>query len=216
MDRKLEKEFRHLLEEERGRLEATIANLNRNLAESQKESIQELSSYDQHSTDLGSETLERSKDVGLRDNAKLQLTMVQEAMERLEDGTYGICESCGQPIDLDRLRAMPAATTCVRCKELAEEEAERRRPVEEEVLSFTRSFTDGQDSVIYDGEDTWQDLAPYGTANSPQDALDAYIDADEALGLVTWIDGIEDSGEEGVADLDNIYSSPKKEKPRRD
>ena len=135
-------------------------------------------------------------------------------MERLEDGTYGICESCGQPIDLDRLRAMPAATTCVRCKELAEEEAERRRPVEEEVLSFTRSFTDGQDSVIYDGEDTWQDLAPYGTANSPQDALDAYIDADEALGLVTWIDGIEDSGEEGSCGLRRHLFLPKEGKAR--
>ncbi|MGI6036014.1 MAG: TraR/DksA C4-type zinc finger protein [Limnochordia bacterium] len=225
MDQQLEREFRHLLEGEQERLKETLANLNRNLSQSQKDSIQELSSYDQHSTDLGSETFERSKDVGLRDNARLELAMVHEAMERLDDGTYGICEGCGKPIDLDRLRAMPASTTCIRCKELAEEQVERRRPVEEEVLSppFHRTFTDGQDSVIYDGEDAWQDLASYGTANSPQDVPDAldyedaYIDADEAQGLVTRMDGIEDLGE-GVTDLDAIYPPPKlsKEKPRHD
>jgi YteA family regulatory protein len=221
MEQERKRELRRLLEREEGRLEETLANLERNLAQSQKDSVQELSSYDQHSTDLGSETFERSKDVGLRDNARLELAMVHEAMERLEDGTYGICESCGLPIDIDRLRALPAATTCVRCQELAEDEAERRRPVEEEVLSFHRSFTDRQDSVIYDGEDTWQDLARYGTANSPQDVPgaidyeDVYIEADEVQGLVSAIDGIEDLGE-GVTDLDDIYPPPSEEESRRD
>ena len=109
MEQERKRELRRLLEREEGRLEETLANLERNLAQSQKDSVQELSSYDQHSTDLGSETFERSKDVGLRDNARLELAMVHEAMERLEDGTYGICESCGLPIDIDRLRALPAA-----------------------------------------------------------------------------------------------------------
>lgn len=157
------------------------------------ESVGELSSYDNHSSDLAAETFEREKDLGLKDNAKLMLMKVNRALEKIEDGTYGKCEKCGKPIAEERLEAIPYATLCMDCKK--EEEAtenHRERPLEEEVLKhpFGRSFLDETDENEYDGEDAWQDVARYGTANSPQDepgAVDyteSYVDGDEQRGIV--------------------------------
>ncbi|HSB66358.1 MAG TPA: TraR/DksA C4-type zinc finger protein [Anaerolineales bacterium] len=47
---------------------------------------------------------------------KQRLWQVDAALKRLDDGTYGMCDECGQPINPDRLEAMPYATSCVNCK----------------------------------------------------------------------------------------------------
>ena len=73
------------------------------------ESVGELSSYDNHSSDLAAETFEREKDLGLRDNAKIMLMKVNRALEKIENGTYGRCEKCGKSIEEERLEAIPYA-----------------------------------------------------------------------------------------------------------
>ncbi|HEY1485984.1 MAG TPA: TraR/DksA C4-type zinc finger protein [Micromonosporaceae bacterium] len=50
---------------------------------------------------------------------------MERALERVAAGTYGICESCGQPIPAERLRLMPGATSCVACKQKGERRARR-------------------------------------------------------------------------------------------
>src|SRR5438876_408008 len=67
--------------------------------ESEDDSISELSSNDQHPADIGSETFEREKDLSILEQVEAELADVEHALRRLEDGTYGICEACGQPID---------------------------------------------------------------------------------------------------------------------
>lgn len=52
-----------------------------------------------------------------------------EALERLKEGEYGICEECGEPIAPARLKAMPEVTTCVRCQDRLERSARRLEPV---------------------------------------------------------------------------------------
>jgi len=47
-----------------------------------------------------------------------QLAGVEHALQKFEDGTYGLCDNCGQPIDPARLEALPQASLCLRCKEL--------------------------------------------------------------------------------------------------
>ncbi|GAA1784741.1 TraR/DksA family transcriptional regulator [Nostocoides veronense] len=66
--------------------------------------------------DAGSKTLEREQEMSLANNAREILEQDQHALERIDDGTYGICESCGQPIGKLRLEAAPRATLCVPCK----------------------------------------------------------------------------------------------------
>jgi len=165
------------------------------------ESVGELSSYDNHSSDLAAETFEREKDLGLKDNAKIMLMKVNRALEKIENGTYGRCEKCGKKIEEERLEAIPYAILCMECKREEEATENRRdRPLEEEVLKypFGRSFLDETENNEYDGEDAWQDVARYGTANSPQDepgAVDytkAYSDGDEQRGIVERTDMIID------------------------
>jgi RNA polymerase-binding transcription factor DksA len=91
--------------------------------ESEQDSVGELSSVDQHQADLGTETFEREKDLSILESIEAELADVEHALRRLDDGTYGICEACGKPIDEERLAALPAARLCRDDQERAEREA---------------------------------------------------------------------------------------------
>ncbi len=63
---------------------------------------------------------DRAKELRLRDRDRKLREKIQVALRRIDDGTFGICESCGQRIDLARLRARPVTTLCIECKREAE------------------------------------------------------------------------------------------------
>ncbi|WP_127016345.1 TraR/DksA C4-type zinc finger protein [Anoxybacter fermentans] len=176
------------------------------------DSVGELSGYDNHPADHGDITFERGKDIALRDNYRLLLDLIDDALEKIDNGTYGYCDRCGKEIPEERLEAFPYTTMCKGCKETWENyDPPRERPVEEEFLSspYNRTFTDDTENVAFDGEDAWQKVARYGTSNTPQDVPgaitsdDAFYDADERHGEVDWGDGIEDTGftEEFIEDV---------------
>jgi len=70
--------------------------------------------------DVGSNALERDAEMSLANNSREMLFQVERALSRLEDGSYGVCESCGEPIGKLRLMAFPRATLCVSCKQRQE------------------------------------------------------------------------------------------------
>jgi RNA polymerase-binding protein DksA len=70
--------------------------------------------------DAGSKTFEREQELSIANNRRDLLVQMERAMERLDKGTYGHCESCAQPIMKARLQAFPSATLCVRCKQREE------------------------------------------------------------------------------------------------
>jgi len=70
--------------------------------------------------DAGSKTFEREQELSIANNRRDLLIQMERAMERLDKGTYGRCESCGEPIPKARLQAFPSATLCVRCKQREE------------------------------------------------------------------------------------------------
>ncbi|ETK36632.1 TraR/DksA family transcriptional regulator [Microbispora sp. ATCC PTA-5024] len=70
---------------------------------------------DEHDPEGATIAFERAHVQALLDQARSQLADLDLALERLGRGRYGTCERCGQPIALERLRARPAATTCVHC-----------------------------------------------------------------------------------------------------
>jgi hypothetical protein len=109
---------------------------------------------------------------------------------------------------------MPAAVLCFACKDAEESTRDDWvRPVEERVIPFELT---SEDNVGFDAEDTWQALARWGTANTPQDIPgavdvdDAYINADDDLGIVTPLEGIE-SDDRLAADWDEIYPRPREQ-----
>ncbi len=111
------REVRQELGADLDRLKAEIA-----VAQAERESL--LRDYGDGSgedqADAGTKTLEREQEMSLVNNALDMLQQDERAMARLEDGTYGQCESCGNPIGKARLQAFPRATLCVSCKQRAE------------------------------------------------------------------------------------------------
>ncbi|RDV83004.1 TraR/DksA C4-type zinc finger protein [Ammonifex thiophilus] len=128
--------------------------------QSMREATGELSLADNHPADIGSELFERAKDLALREDALLKLQAIEDALRRLEEGTYGRCESCGAPIPRERLEAVPYTTLCHACKEKQEaEKVKRIRPVEEEVLGTP--FLEAGDDLGYNQEEVWEDVAQH-------------------------------------------------------
>jgi RNA polymerase-binding transcription factor DksA len=123
-------EARRRLEAERARLTQVKDDFDvEHLAdESEGESLSELSSVDQHQADVGTETFEREKDLSILEQVDAELSDVERALQRLDDGTYGTCEFDGKPIPEARLEAMPAARFCVEHQTEAERQAARARP----------------------------------------------------------------------------------------
>jgi YteA family regulatory protein len=134
----------------------------------------ELSQYDNHTSDSGPALEMRAINLGLVNHERDTIAQIDSALERIRGGTYGICTECGRDIPIDRLEALPYAETCTDCgaRMAAPRGTGTRRPIEEEVLrppfggrDPARAF---DDPGIH-GEDMWDQLAQYGTANSPQD-----------------------------------------------
>ena len=169
-----------------------------------KEDLSELSSYDNHPADSASEVFEQEKSFSLEKHSAKYLADIEESLKKIEDGSYGICDYCGQYIGYERLDAHPTAKLCIDCQEsqeLTPHEWDKDRPVEEEVLSnpFGRTFLDGEDNVAYDGEDAWQDVQQYGSSSGPQDIganelvdyENAYYDSQENIGFIEDVEALD-------------------------
>lgn len=181
-----------------------INSLDQGLKDPMADSISELSLYDNHPGDVASEVYERGKDIGFKTYALQQIEKVEDALERLEKGQYGLCEKCGQPISKERLEVIPFTTMCVKCRQEEWEDGpsynlKARRPVEEGVImppfggesndTFDNKLGQGSELNMFDGEDAWQAVARYGTSESPSDIGsvlnydDIYYDYDEDVGI---------------------------------
>ena len=112
------------LAELRGELEADVVHLRKEIHDAEQEIVGLLrdggdgAGNDQ--ADVGSTTLERDHEMSLANNARDMLDQIERALAKIEDGTYGVCESCGNAIGKGRLQAFPRATLCVSCKEREE------------------------------------------------------------------------------------------------
>ena len=102
----------HLLKEQ-DRLEGLHGAASRLQAGAQEAQERELSSSDQHPAELATETIERELDQSVVEHVLQELTELQVALAKLEEGRYGLCEACAQPISDARLEAMPAARYCI-------------------------------------------------------------------------------------------------------
>lgn len=190
--------FRQRLLQEREKLSERIDFIDQGLMESMEDSLSELSTYDNHPADIGSEMFERSKDFSLRESAMITTAVVDQALERIDEGAYGVCEVCGKNIDMERLDAIPSTTLCRKCKEAQEKIPHRdKRPAEEDVLGkpFARTFTDATGAIIYDGEDAWQDVARYSETTDEWSRGGSYYGYSE-------FDIVDDRG--AVEEVDNI------------
>jgi RNA polymerase-binding transcription factor DksA len=105
---------RHLADEQERleRLRGTIEDQHLG-DEPQEDSSSELSHVDQHPADSASDVFEREKEFSILEQVEAELADVDRALARLDEGTYGRCEVCGEPIADERLASLPAARFCV-------------------------------------------------------------------------------------------------------
>lgn len=185
MDAGLQDYFRERLRRDQEELKRRIAGIEDDgLALPMRDAIGELSLYDNHPADVASELFERSKDLSLKEDAALKLRAIEDALAKMAAGRYGFCDACGAPIPLERLEAVPYTTMCASCKEKQESQGGlRRRPVEEEFLKHPWARP-GDESVIYDREDAWQDVAQHGLSTETEPL------EEENRGSVTDVDDL--------------------------
>ncbi|GMA59192.1 hypothetical protein GCM10025858_36950 [Alicyclobacillus sacchari] len=158
--------IRKQLESEKREVETRrrVRNESADLGDSMRDEISELSMYDNHPADVASELFLRGMAVGDEVREEAYLEDIDEALKRIDAGTYGVCAECGREITSERLEAMPTARYCIDCQEDAERRKKRRhRPVEEDVLwpGFGAVWLDDHDQTGFDGEDAYQAVARF-------------------------------------------------------
>jgi RNA polymerase-binding protein DksA len=104
--------LRSRLESEQKRLNGQLDQLEANIRPAEEREGSPFGKREEGAT----ETLELEQRLALEKRVRDQLAAVEHALHKFEEGTYGLCESCGQPIDPARLEALPQARRCMSCK----------------------------------------------------------------------------------------------------
>lgn len=100
-----------------------------NLTRSQRDSAGDLSGYSLHMADQGTDNFDREFALNQLSGEQDVIYEIDEALQRLADGSYGICEDCGCAIATERLLALPFARRCVKCKAVYEKVHSKFRPL---------------------------------------------------------------------------------------
>jgi DnaK suppressor protein len=112
------------LKKVRQELEAEIAGLTADIREAESAIAERLGDAvgdaGDDQADAGAKTFQREHELALTQNARELLELSERALARMDDGTFGVCASCGQAIGKARLQAFPRATLCVTCKQREE------------------------------------------------------------------------------------------------
>jgi RNA polymerase-binding protein DksA len=125
--RELERFKKSLLKKRKEMLEEMGEVIDKTFATTLKESTGELSSHTYHMADQGTDAMEREMQFASASKSGRLVYHLDEALRRIENGTYGKCHSCGKQINLERLKAVPHASFCIECKELQEVKKTERK-----------------------------------------------------------------------------------------
>ena len=115
-DKKQLTEIRRQLESERGNLLAQLDELTADSFDGTQSDMTGEVGLDDDFADAGSATFERERDLSIQNNVRDLIDQMNRAIQRIEDGNYGTCERCGNPIEAARLKALPHALLCMDCK----------------------------------------------------------------------------------------------------
>lgn len=115
------KKYKALLLKEREKVGGELSHIAENtLNKSAREASGDLSGYSYHMADTASDDYERDFSLGRATDEQKAMYAIDEALKRIEDGTYGSCSQCGKLIPKTRLKVMPVADLCIECKKANE------------------------------------------------------------------------------------------------
>jgi DnaK suppressor protein len=110
--------FKEMLKKEKEKLLENMERMKNGEVFVDKDSIKDV-------VDAASDELDKAFVMRIRDRELKLIKKIDEALKRIEEGSYGICEECGCDIEEKRLNARPVATLCIACKEEQEEQEKR-------------------------------------------------------------------------------------------
>lgn len=173
MDGNAKMHFRELLAEKKKEVEHTLEQMKDMGSPHQTDADQysELSHYDNHPAELGSDLFQVEMNNALLVHQEARLKDIDEAMQRLENGTYGRCRLCGKDIGTERLDIMSEASLCIDCADdKAADVAEMKSNAESvENELHVKRYLDAWDDAEFEGHDQLNDVLKYGSSDSPQD-----------------------------------------------
>ena len=118
--------FKKLLEVSRKKISGDLAHLEKDtLNTSQRDASGDLSGYSLHMADIATDNFDREFNLGLASSEQQILNLIDEALRKMDEGRFGVCEVCSKVISQKRLLAVPYAKYCIKCQ--SEEEKKRRR-----------------------------------------------------------------------------------------
>lgn len=121
MNRKSLKAFKELLLRKKEEILEGIAHVSADtLRKSQKEAAGDISAYTLHMADVATDTYDREFSLGLGSSEREMLYEVNEALKRIEEASYGVCQSCLKLITKTRLKAVPHTKLCLKCQQARE------------------------------------------------------------------------------------------------
>ena len=125
-EKRLDK-HKDILLKEKEETQTIINNINEIQKRGAKDGNGDLSAYSQHQADLGSDTDESERRVYILEKELKTVKLINSALKRIYDKSYGICEICGDYIPANRLAIIPYAKYCIKCKEVEEQRKRRRK-----------------------------------------------------------------------------------------
>jgi len=108
--------YRDLLMNERKKVMKIIEGIDENLSKNIRDAVGNVSSYATHLADLGTDSDEREKETYMLDRELRNLKNIDNALKRIHEKTYGVCNYCGEDISSTRLKAIPYTEFCINCK----------------------------------------------------------------------------------------------------
>ena len=146
--------FRELLLEKLKEIVGDVQHIESGaLKTSRQDSAGDLSSMPIHMADIGSDNYEQEFSLGLMDTERKIVREIHEALKRIQEGTYGICEGTGEPIPKMRLKGIPWARYCVKFAELVE----KGMAIEPDHAFMDESELDDDEEDIYDEQEDSDD-----------------------------------------------------------
>jgi len=108
--------YRDLLMSDRKKVVKIIEGIDENMSKNIRDAVGNVSSYATHLADLGTDSDEREKETYMLDRELRNLKNIDNALKRIHDKTYGVCNYCGEDISSTRLKAVPYTEFCISCK----------------------------------------------------------------------------------------------------
>ena len=113
--------FRQLLLTQKANLAGGIQQIAKEASKSQRETAGDLSTYTYHMADVASDTYDRELSLNIASSEQKVLYQIEEALKRVDEGSYGRCLDCNKPVPQTRLKAVPYAALCIACQRQRED-----------------------------------------------------------------------------------------------